>query len=348
MEGSSTAKATALPEGEGGATKSRWKRVTVWLGLVTSAVFLYLVLRSVDLAQVQRELQSANYALLALAAAIGVAANLVRAVRWGTLLGYTPFNGLLLPLFSSTMIGYLVNNVLPARLGELARIYVLEKKTGVSKVKSAATIVVERLVDVLLVVALVGLTSFLVPLPVLIRRGVQTAALIFGAIAIGLIFLALRGRHLIPLVVKKATAVLPRQGEGLQSVLSNFVEGLSVLHSPRRVLVVVLLGLLIWGIEWAAMGLVMRAMNLTLPWIAPLFVVVVLALSFVIPAAPGALGTYEFFAIAALTPFVAEDSQALAFALVSHAFVLLSTSVQGLICLWAESLSVGELTKAWS
>ena len=104
-----------------------------------------------------------------------------------------------------------------------------------------------------------------------------------------------------------------------------------------------LLTLVIWGIEAASVGLVIRSLHLSLPWIASLSVVVVLSLSFIIPAAPGAVGTYEFFAVVALSPFAMQNSQAVGLALVLHAVMYATSTALGLVCLWAESLSLRKL-----
>jgi uncharacterized protein (TIRG00374 family) len=307
-------------------------------------MFLYLALRGVDVAQVWRELQSAQYAPLVLAMCVGVVSNVVRAMRWGVLLGYTPPARLRF-LFTSMMIGYLANNVLPARAGELVRIYVLERKVGVSKSTSAATVVVERLTDVLVLLAMVGLLSFFLPLPAVIRSGSQIAAAVFIAMAILLLFLALRGKSLLRLAAQRVAPLSHGLGQRVQGILERFVDGLSVLRSCRQALFVLMLTLVIWGIEAVSVGLVMRSLNLSLPWIASLFVLVVLSLSFVIPAAPGAMGTYEFFVVTALTPFAVDGNQAVGLALVLHAVVYVASTAQGLICLWAESLSWRELVK---
>lgn len=313
------------------------------LGLGVSAVFVYVVLRSVDLAQLQHELQSVSHVPVVLAMCVGVVGNLVRAVRWSALLKHSP-SAKLRFFFTSMMIGYLTNNVLPARAGELVRIYVLERKLGISMSTSAATVVLERLTDVLVLLMLVGLLSFFLPLPAVIRSGSLAATPIFLSIAVLLLLLALKGKSLVQPIAQADNSLSHILGRKVQGILERFLNGLSALRDGRQALVVVILTAVIWVTETASVALIMKALHLNLPWIASLFVVAVLSLSFVIPAAPGAVGTYEFFAVVALTPFAVESSQAVGLALMLHAVAYFTSTALGLVCLWAEGLSWRVLT----
>jgi len=322
--------------------KSWWRWLNLFLGVMVSVVCLFLALRSVDLAQVRQVLQAANYLPLALALCLCALDSAVRAIRWGVLLG-EPQSAKWRFLFTSMMIGYLANNVLPARAGELVRLYVFERRTGVSKSTSAATVILERLIDVLWLLALVGALSFFVPLPTFIRSGGRIIAPIFLMIAIVLLCLAIKGDHLIGLATRSVSAISPRLGQRLQGTSARFVNGLSALRSGKQALWVATLTVMIWAIEAVMVGLVMKSLGLSVPWIASLCVLVVLSLSFIIPAAPGAVGTYEFFTIAALAPFTVNSNQAVGFAIALHAVTYLAAMVLGLFSLSAESLSWREL-----
>jgi uncharacterized protein (TIRG00374 family) len=305
-------------------------------------VFLYLALRGVDLAEVWRELQRARAVPLGLATGLGVLSNIVRAMRWKVILGV---HGRVRCgfLFTSMMIGYLANNLFPARLGELVRIWVLERRTGISKSTAGATVVLERLTDTLVLLVLVVLTSLFLPLPVVVRSGGQMAFTVFAALAVFLFFLAFRGKNLLSLAARRRGALAFGVGQRLQGIVERFIDGLSIFRSGKQALFTFALTAVIWGVEAISVWLVMTSLGLTLPWIASLLLVVVLSLSFIIPAAPGAVGTYEFFAVTALTPFAVEHTQAVGLAFVLHAVSYLTSTVLGLACLWAENLSVREV-----
>lgn len=322
--------------------KSRHRSFHLLLGFLLSAAFLYLALRGINPALTWQQLKSVNPALLGIAILIGSSSNVVRAVRWKVLLGYsTPVS--FRHLFSSMMIGYMANNVLPARMGELVRIYLLRRTAGVSKSLSAATIVLERIIDALLLLTIVGVISAFLPLTDLLRKGGMIAAVTFATAGIVLLLLAFKGKGAARQTARIGGVVSESLGRRAQQIVENFAEGLTVLRSIRQALLVLVLTLAIWTLEALAVSAVIGALNLSLPWIAALFLVVVLSLSFVLPAAPGGIGTYEFFVVAAMVPFALDSSRAVGLALVLHAIMYITTGILGLACLWSESLSLREL-----
>ncbi len=336
--------ASASPTFEPTQEKPWWKWLSFFLGTVVSGACLFFALRQVDLAQVWQVLQAASYLPLCLALGLCTFNNVVRAVRWGFLFE-SPRPTKLRFLFNSMMIGYLANNVLPARAGEVVRLYVFERRTGTSKSTSAATVILERLIDVLLLLMLVGVLSFFVPLPELLVNGVRIITLVFLMIAIFLFYLAIKGEHLTKLMTRLVSAVSPGLGQVSQKILACFVNGLSVLRSGKQAFWVITLTVAIWAIDAAVVGLVIKSLGLSLPWIGALFVLTAASLSAIVPAAPGAVGTYEFFTVTALIPFAVNSTQAAGLALVLHAVIYLVATVSGLFSLSAESLSWRELLK---
>ena len=340
--GIALASQTTVPERP---KQKRWRRQTkLLLVLLVSAVSFWLAMRNVDASLMWRQIRAAKPSFLILGVCIGAIANVVRAMRWKVLLGYAPAVNLR-PLYTSMMIGYMANNILPARMGELVRIHVLARNAGVRKGLSAATIVLERITDALVLLAVLGLVSFFLPLPELIRRGSQFAATIFIVAAVMLFLLARGHKTFLPMIGRMVGRLSHGLGRKVQDTLEPFVDGLSILRSGKQALLVLGLTLMIWTIEAASLGSIMRSLNLSLPWLAPLFLLVVLSLSFVIPSAPSAVGTYEFFAIAGLASFAVDKSQAAGLALLLHAVVYVVSISVGFACLAVEGLSVRDL---WS
>jgi glycosyltransferase 2 family protein len=318
--------------------------VTFGVCLLISAVFLALALRNVEWNQLIASLRNVNLSLIAAALGLTLVANLIRAVRWGILLGYAP--GEKLPaVFSSMMIGYLGNNVLPARLGELIRIDSLYRQVGMSRSTSGATVLVERVVDLVILIGVVGVLAAFVPLPPAIDAVGWSLVVIFVAGLATLIALACGGRQLIALFTWLANAVSTRLGHKIEGLLERFMVGVQSLRTARKVTALLLLTTLLWGTEAVVVGLVLTAMGISLGWIAPLFLLVVLSLSFAIPAAPGAVGTYEFFAVVALSAFAVSATQASAVALLLHGIVYATSTGLGVLCLWSQSLSLTAMTK---
>jgi uncharacterized protein (TIRG00374 family) len=324
------------------AGKSRHRSFHLLLGFLLSAAFLYLALRGINPALTWRQLRSINPVLLGMAILIGSSSNLVRAVRWKVLLGYSkPIR--LRHVFSSMMIGYMANNVLPARMGELVRVYLIERRAGISKSMSAATIVLERIIDALLLLSIAGAISVFLPLTDLLRKTGLIAAVAFAAAGIVLLLLAFKGESAARQTAQIVGVISETLGQRAEQIVGRFAAGLTVLRSIKQALLVMLLTLAIWTLEALAVSAVIGALNLRLPWIAALFLLVVLSLSFILPAAPGGVGTYEFFVVAAMVPFALDSSRAVGLALVLHAIMYFTSGVLGLGCLWSESLSLREL-----
>ncbi|MEK6302803.1 MAG: lysylphosphatidylglycerol synthase transmembrane domain-containing protein [Acidobacteriota bacterium] len=342
MESSGSALASQAKVREYSQKKSRLRSFNLFLGLLLSGAFLYLALRGINPALTWQQLKSLDAVPLVLAILVGASSNLVRAVRWKILLGYSTTIGLR-PLFNSMMIGYMANNVLPARMGELVRIYALERSARVSKSKSAASIVLERIIDALVLLTTVGAISVFLPLTDLIRRSSLIAAVTCATVGIALLFLAFKSENVAPRIARIIGHISETLGHKAQAVVARFAEGLGVLRSLKQALLVLALTLAIWTIEAIAVTLVMMSLNLSLPLVASLFLLVVLSLSFILPAAPGGVGTYEFFVVAAMASFGLDSSRAIGLALVLHAIMYITSGILGLTCLWSESLSLREL-----
>lgn len=342
MESSGSTLANQEKVCESPPTRFRRRSFQLVLGLLLSGAFLYLALRGINSALTWQQLRSVNPALLVVAILIASLSNLVRAVRWKVLLAYSTTIRLRL-LFSSMMIGYLANNILPARMGELVRIYALERSARVSKSTSAATVILERTIDALVLLTALGAISVFLPMTGLVRTSSLIAAVTCMTVGIVLVFFAFKSENAARQIPRIFSSFSENLSYRAQHIVGRFAEGLGVLRSLRQTLLVLLLTLTIWAVDAFAVTLVMMSLDLRLPWIAALFLVVVLSLSFILPAAPGGVGTYEFFVVAAMVPFALDSSRAVALALVLHAIMYITSGILGLACLWSESLSLREL-----
>lgn len=314
----------------------RW--LTFAVALLISAVLLYLSLRQANLAEVWAALASARLGLVVLAGCIGVTSNLLRAMRWGVLLDIRPPNKLRI-LYTSTMIGYLVSNVVPARLGELARIYVLDLKERVSMSTSLATVFVERISDSLALLLLTAVLVSFIPFPPGLSAAIRLASLGLLVVMLVLVVFALRGARISAGVGRLVGRVSQPAGLRLSGMLERFMTGLSALRRPRQGAQVLGFTSLIWAVEAVVVRLVIASLDIDLPWFAPLLILVVVSLSFLIPAAPGGVGVYEYFTLLALAPFAISQTEALSIALLLHALVFVSATLQGLVSLWLEGVS---------
>jgi len=303
-----------------------------WLGVVVSLVLLLWVLRSFDLAEVGRALLVFEYSYLLPVLTILVLNYALRAFRWGTL-----FSNRLAPawrqLFVAMMIGYLVNNLLPARAGELVRVYVIGERSGVAKSEALGTVAVERVADVLMALLLLAGMLILYPMPTWLGR---TSVVISAFALASLTFLTalnIRGPRLLIWSLRWLHFLPEGWLKKIETVGNGFIEGISGLRNPRLAMIFLLYTMMIWFLEGLSVWLIGQAFILPISISGSLFLILVVGLGTMIPSAPGYLGTYEFFGVSALAALNISGSKALAFALMLHVISFAGTNILGATCL---------------
>jgi len=317
------------------------RRITVLLGFLLTLIFGGLALYRLDLREVGSALLEADYLFVAPALLATLCGYLLRAARWRVILlpSKEVSAGRLFPLL---IIGFAVNNLLPARIGEFARAYLLGEKEGISKSLSFATVVVERILDGLTLIFSLFLVSLLFALPGWGRKMGLLSVLFFGG-ALAFLFLLLYGREQSSRVVKRLATPLGLADRATQ-VASSFVSGAEALRHRRSIPSLAFLSLLVWSCEATSYLFLTWAFPIYLSplmrVVAALFVMVVANLGVLIPSSPGYIGTFHFFAMSALAVFGAARETALSYALVSHAMQYLLVTGLGLLFLWRENLSL--------
>jgi uncharacterized protein (TIRG00374 family) len=321
-----------------------WK---FWVGAGVSAFFVILALRGLDLGQVWRDIQAANYWWLlpgVLAYFVGVWA---RTWRWHYLL--RPLKAIpLKTIWPVVVIGYMGNNVYPFRAGEVIRAYVLKKKEGVSMSASIATILVERIFDGLVMLLFVFVALPFTPgLPAWLREIVILASVAFlGALIFFFALAALPhvSRSFYQWVIGRfMPAVLQPK---MLALADRFMEGLSSLTRLQDVLMIFLTSMVIWLLETLKYWFVMHAFNFSVSFFALMLMNGVVNLATTLPSAPGYIGTFDGPGIAVLKVFGVSPTLATAYTLVLHAALWLPITLLGFWYMAQESLSWGDFGKA--
>lgn len=320
---------------------------SIFLGLIISVVALAYLFRR-DLSGVQDELTGANYWFVVPCLALSVIGLWLRSLRWRVLLDDRLSAR---HSFHILNVSYFINGVLPLRVGEVVRAVLAARvDPPVQVLTSLSTIVVERLLDMLAVFALIGLT--LLVLPVGLEIGAIGAALGVGTVigVIVLAALAARPGWAHGLLTFAARLIPPLRGERLHTWLDHFLDGIKPLASPRKTLLAALWTALGWALSVAAGYALLFAVFDDPTWTASMAFVALASFAIAVPAVPGNLGPFEAAVVFALasTDLVAEptDAPAVAFALLLHAVNLLTYISMGLIGLWAEDVRLGEVTRA--
>jgi len=326
--------------------KRRW--LILVIGLAVSLGFLWYALSDLHLGEVLAALRGANYLWVIPGVAVYFVSVWFRAWRWGFLLRSSKRVSAN-RLFPVVVIGYMGNDILPFRLGEVLRAYVLWRKEGINVGTTLTTAVLERLFDGLTMVLFVLFGLLFVPLSAFLNRLVTVAsAVFFGALAV---FLALAAR---PDILRRlahalvARLVPSRLRPPLLEFAEGIVAGLESMRSGRDVLVLFGVTLLVWLLETLKYWLVSFAFDLHLPYTGILLMGGAVNLLTALPSLPGYIGTFEL-GIKVLEGIGAPSAPAGSYVLVLHAILLLPVTLLGLVFMalegvrWAEVGRLGDL-----
>lgn len=334
---------------EGGTPPARkrrrlldWKGV---LGILISGLLLWFAFRDVHLAEVWEHVQEANLPLLVLSGIVVTLPFPLRALRWRPLLKPALPDSRFRPRFAATSIGFMANNLLPARVGEFARAYALSRLEPIRVSASLGSLVVERMFDGLIVVLLLLLALAAPSFPEVSGRDFDAIALWMGAVLLGLFGLMLamviRPESSIRRVEAVAGRVLPRKiSRPIVDALEAFLEGLAAVRDVRLVVEIFLWSLLTWLAAGLGTWIGFLAFDIHLPFVAAVFLQSVIALAVALPSAPGFFGVFEAAARVGLVEvWGVASSPALAFAIGFHIAGFIPITIIGLYYLWRLGIS---------
>jgi uncharacterized protein (TIRG00374 family) len=315
------------------------KRWQFWLGVVMSAVFLYLALRGLELDRAWLAIRTASYWWIIPGVVVYFFGVWARTWRWHYML--RPIKAVsLVRLFPVVVIGYMGNNVYPARAGELIRAYVLRKKEAVSISASLATIIVERIFDGVIMLLFVFVSLPLTPMPEELQRVVVLFSLLFfGALAVFFVIAASPARSQAVYNWFIARLVPPRFQDLALGLLDRFMDGLHCLRSGRDVLMIFVTSLVIWLAETVKYWFVMHSFDFSVPFYVLMLMNGVVNLATTIPSAPGYVGTFDAPGIEVLEQFGVARAVATSYTLVLHAALWLPITLLGFYYMGRESIS---------
>ncbi|HLC04015.1 MAG TPA: lysylphosphatidylglycerol synthase transmembrane domain-containing protein [Anaerolineales bacterium] len=312
------------------------KRWQFWFGVIISGVFLWFALRSLRMGDVWQALQNARYVWLLPGIAVYFLAVWARAWRWHYLL-----RGLkripTVRMFPIVTIGYMGNNIYPARAGEVLRAYILRREEGVPISASLATILVERAFDGVVMLAFVFLN-----LPELTSLGgdsgfagsIQTLALwgagLFMAAVVVFVLLAIYPSVSINAIAWVTDRVIPERFRlPVRGLTSRFLSGLGSLRSPVDISMVLLTSSVIWLLETGKYWFVMHAFPFQVSFFALMLMNGIVNLATTLPSAPGYIGTFDAPGIAVLQAYGVPGAVAAGYTLVLHAALWLPITLLG-------------------
>jgi len=302
----------------------RWQ---FWAGIVISAIFLYFSLRGLKLGEVWGYIRSAQYFWLIPGVAVYFIGVWFRSWRWHYML--RPLKKIdTRTMFPIVTIGYMGNNIYPARAGEVLRAVILKQREGVAVSASLATIIVERIFD-----GVVMLGFVFVNLPELARLthdsglignidirtlAVLGSAAFFGALLVFL--LAAMFPRTTEAILDRLLPLAPKRlREKIRAIALRFLSGLESLRSPADTLMIFLTTVIIWLLETAKYWFVMHAFAFNISFFSLMLMNGIVNLATTLPSAPGYVGTFDAPGIAVLVASGIPGEIAASYTLVLHA-----------------------------
>ncbi len=334
-------------------TERDLKRWQFWLGLIVSAAFMWWALNGLKLSEMWGVVRQANYVWLIPSVAVYFVAVWARTWRWHYLL--RPLKSVPLGrLFPVVVIGYMGNNIYPARIGELLRAYVLKRKENVSVSAALATVIIERIFDG---VVMLGFVIFNLPALAAVSGESGFVGSIQQAAILGT--LAFAGA----LAVFLLAAIFPHQSLGLfhrwveprlpvsvrakiTGLVVSFWAGLESLRSPVNILMVLLTSVVIWLLETVKYWFVMHAFSFQVSFFALMLMNGIVNLATTIPSAPGYLGTFDKSGSAVLAAFGVNLEVATGYTLVLHVALWLPITLLGAVYMLTEGVRWSDLRQA--
>jgi len=331
---------------------SRWAWI---LGLAVTAAFLAWAVRGTHWSEVLAGLRAVDPLLLVLTVGIATLTFPIRLIRWRVILRddrEAPLSWR--PLWHAVAIGFMANNLLPARAGELARAYVASRQLPVRFTTALASIGVERVFDALVMLGLMAVAiaspsfpaqSTLLNTP--LSRLAERAALLFGALFVLSFVVVLRPAPWLALFERVARAVLPTQvAARLTGMAGGLVAGLTVLKRPGRFGAMLLWSFVLWLTNAASFAVCFRAFGLQVPLEGSLLLQGILGFAVAVPASAGFFGVFEKATQLTLQIYGIGPSLALAYAVAYHVSTFLPITLLGLRSLASVHLHLRDLGRA--
>jgi uncharacterized protein (TIRG00374 family) len=287
------------------------RAIQTLVGLAVSAGALWLTLRGKDLGAIWAAMRAADYRYLLPYFVILVAIHLIRTVRWGILLEPVAKVGFW-RLNAASAVGIMLLVLLPFRLGEFGRPYMIAERPRLRVSAALSSVVVERVADGIITAVLLIVTLLAVPPGTpglgLLRAGGVVVFLIFGGL-LALLVLAYRNRALaVRITHRLADPISPKLAEKASGMMDAFIQGLRLVPSRSKVFLFFFLTFVYWAVNGWGLQILARGFGFDIGLIDAYTVLGVLVVGVMIPAGPGMIGTFQAAVVLALSLFYSQEA----------------------------------------
>ncbi|MBI5527377.1 MAG: flippase-like domain-containing protein [Deltaproteobacteria bacterium] len=309
-------------------------------GTIVSILLLVLAFWNVDFAKLLSVTAGAALLPIAAVAAINFVVVALKAYRWKVVLAATKNVGFPTVLLT-TLVGFMANNVLPARAGELVRIIVLGKKAGISKTTVLGTLALDRVFEGVGMLVVLAALPFLIETPDWMRKGTLVFVILMTAVlAVLIVMVRLESGRWVTWI-----PVSDRWSSFLQTMAAKLKDGLRTINNARATAIVLLVSAAVWFLQGLMVHLCLESIGLHFGLTHALFILMVINLAIMAPAAPGNIGTFEFSAMLALGYLGVDPTPALSFALIYHFVQMIPLTLVGIIALPALGIRLADIRR---
>lgn len=344
------------------------KNILFILSIIASIVCSWLFVRNIEWSLLKNALAEANYWFIIPTTIFALLVYFVRAYRWQGLLSHIK-KVPLINLLSITSIGFMANNILPARVGEILRPFLLYKKENVKFSTSVATVIVERIFDMLGLIIFTIVVIVLLPHPPAdnhdpfihisanqattikesiipsLKKWVEVFAGVGGFTIISLFLIVIKP-DFFRKVLSRLCFFLPHKlKEKVFGLYESFIHGLKILENKTQTVWILALSLLVWVLGGAEVYLLGFSFHFHLPFVCACLVAVCLALAVALPQAPGYIGVFHIAVLKSLDLFGIQATAAQSYAIVLWAISIFPSTIMGFLFLWREGIAFREVIK---
>jgi uncharacterized protein (TIRG00374 family) len=315
-------------------------KLNIGVGIVLSVLFLFLAFRKINFSEIIGIIPQINWYIILLLIPVSFLLFGLRAIRWYFLMKSIK-RITIRSLFSSIMIGFMINHTFPLRIGEFVRAYSLARKEEIKFTECFGTIITERVFD-LLSLLLIFIPLLLIP-AVAGKLGPATIYIMGFSILLFGVFICFYFFGLKIMEFKLIRRLIPAN---IHRIALDVISGIQSLKNFRDVLLLLFFSILFWLLSGYFFYLSLGIFGISgLPLWSGFFILLLIAFGVALPSGPGYIGNYHYFAMIALEFFNIPKETALGFAILTHLLQTVFVVAVGLVCLFFEGF---KLSEAWS
>lgn len=314
----------------------------VILGILISVILVYLSVRGIRIQDVINDLKQIQLSYVIFFILLAILIQYLRSYRWGIIL--QPMEKIdQLSLFSITSVGFLAIAAIPARIGELARPYLISKRSSIKMSSAMGTIIIERILDSFTILLIAVIIIFMTDLPSWMIKSSIIFFLIAFALFCFVLFLILRRESALKFINTILKIVPGKMANKIDGIIHHFIDGLQVVTNIKLLVYLIFLSVLIWLVDVLAIYTLLLSFGFTLPVMASFVLMIILIAGIAIPTAPGFIGNWHFACVLGLSLFGLAKAEALSFAVVYHFLSMVVLLVFGVAFLPFNKFSISDM-----